>query len=554
MIKQESIENLRANIDIVDVISSYIEIKKSGANFKALCPFHGEKSPSLVISPSKQIFHCFGCSAGGDAIKFVMEYENLSYPEAIEKLANHYNFRLDYDKEKTQKDTKVLEQVNIFFKKNLNSNQDAISYLEQRGINHNSIEKFEIGYAPDSNSTMNFLNANHIPIKDGLEQGLLSSKDNRSYCNFIERITFPIYTPHSKLCGFGGRTISNHPAKYINSPQSAIFNKSKLLYGYHIAKDSIFKQKKIVVTEGYLDVIMLHQVGFSNVVATLGTALTKDHLPLIRRGEPKVILAYDGDSAGINAAFKASSMLSANSVDGGVVIFDAGLDPADMVKNNQVQELQELFYNPKPFAPFCIETIVKKYDLRIPEEKQKALNEANEYIMTLSPMLQEEYKKFLANLLNINEKLIKTSLNKITKDIHFKSENIAELSIIKTLLEYPSQINFVVEFIIEDMFISHSKEYNDVLNQKLDTPELIGISLRDDIVVYSENELTKQLIIFLRKFYEDELKKVKMLTVDFNAKSYLSRKLQLYIHKLKSWELIPLDDDIVKNIKSKSNV
>jgi DNA primase len=553
LIKQDSIENLKSNIDVVDVVSSYIEIKKSGSNFKALCPFHGEKTPSMVISPSKQIFHCFGCGIGGDGIKFTMEYENLSYPEAIEKLATTYNIQLEYDKNFKKKETKALEQTNLYFKKNLDNNSEAMKYLEDRGISHSSIEKFELGYAPDSNSTINYLNANHISLHDATEQGLLGQGDNRYYSRFIERITFPIYTPHDKLCGFGGRTISNHPAKYINSPQSTIFNKSKLMYGYSKAKDAIFKQKKIVVTEGYLDVIMLHQVGFNNVVATLGTALTKEHLPLLRRGEPKVILAYDGDSAGINAAFKAASMLTANSIEGGVVLFKEGIDPADMVKDGKIEELNTLLSNPKALIPFCLETIVQRYDTKVPEEKQKALNDANSYISTLSPILQEEYKKYLANILNINEQLVKTTLNKYSKDINFKTESFAELSLIKTIIEHPTHMDSILNTLDPIMFESHSSEFHSLItniNSDELPPELMGISLREDIKVYNEYELKNQLIFFLRKFYQNELKKVSTLKIDFHAKTYLIRKLRFYIEKLKKLELVEFDDELVKSIKS----
>jgi DNA primase len=550
LIKQDSIDNLKAHVDIVDVVSSYIEVKKSGANFKALCPFHGEKTASMVISPAKQIFHCFGCGIGGDSIKFTMEYENLSYPEAIEKLATNYNIQLEYEKEYKKRDIKALEQINLYFKKNLDNNSEALKYLADRGIDNSSIEKFSLGYAPDSNSIINHLNSQHISLHDATEQGLLGQGDGRYYSRFIERITFPIYTPHDKLCGFGGRTISNHPAKYINSPQSSIFNKSKLMYGYEKSKEAIFKQKEIIVTEGYLDVIMLHQVGFNNVVATLGTALTKEHLPLLRRGEPKVILAYDGDSAGIVAAFKASSMLSSNAIEGGVVLFKEGLDPADMVKNNQIKELKELLSNPMPLIPFCLETIVKRYDIKVPEEKQKALNEANSYIATLSPVLQEEYKKYLANILNINEKLIKTTLNKYSKDVNFKTESFAELSLIKTMIEYPTQIDSILNSLDPIMFESHSSEFYDVISHNFDSPKLVGISLRDDIKVYNEYELKNQVIFFLRQFYQNELKKVSTLKIDFHAKTYLIRKLRFYIEKLKKFELVEFDDDLVKSIKS----
>ncbi len=344
MIKKESIENLKNNLDVVDIISQYIELKKSGANFKACCPFHGETTPSFVVSPAKQIYHCFGCGVGGDSIKFVMEYEKLTYPETIEKLASMNNFNLEYEENSSEKkqDTRVIEEVNKFYQKLFVSNTAVKEYISKRGISDFSVEKFEIGYAPVSADTINFLKSNHYNLTDAIDLGIIDTGTNGLYSRFIERITFPIYSISGKLVGFGGRTITGHNAKYVNSPQTKLFNKSKLLYGYQIAKEHIYKKNQIIVCEGYLDVIMLHQAGFNTAVATLGTALTAEHLPLLRRGEPKVILAYDGDKAGLAAAFKASVMLSQSEFEGGVIIFADGMDPADMVNNNKVEELNEI--------------------------------------------------------------------------------------------------------------------------------------------------------------------------------------------------------------------
>ena len=324
MITKQSIENLKSNLDVVDVVSQFLELKKSGANFKACCPFHGEDTPSFVVSPAKQIYHCFGCGVGGDSIKFVMEYEKLTYPEAIEKLASMYNVHLDYDKNFKKQDTTIIQKVNEYYQKLLSHNKTAENYLRDRGISSSSIEKFEIGYAPSSGDTINFLKTSFLNLADAKEFGIIDTGQNGLYARFIERITFPIYTITGNIVGFGGRTITGHNAKYVNSPQTKLFNKSRLLYGYHIAKESVYKKKSIIITEGYLDVVMLHQAGFTNTVATLGTALTQDHLPLLTRGEPEIIVAYDGDKAGLNAAYKASLLLSHSNFKGGVVIFEGG--------------------------------------------------------------------------------------------------------------------------------------------------------------------------------------------------------------------------------------
>ena len=284
MIKQNSIEYLKSSIDIVDVIGNYIELKKAGSSYKARCPFHDEKTPSFVVSPQKQIFHCFGCGKGGDAISFVKEYEKLSYPEAIEKIARDYNIKLEYEDNQEKNDDKVLDYFNNFFKKELEKNQFALDYLKERGVFKSFIEKFEIGYAPQNQTQLDFMQKNFIDIQNALLSGMVAKDENgRFYARFTKRVIFPIHNISGKIIGFGGRSLSNHPAKYINSPQTKYFNKSRIFYAYHLAKQSIYQKKEIIITEGYLDVIMLHQAGFTNVVATLGTALTKEHLPLLKR-------------------------------------------------------------------------------------------------------------------------------------------------------------------------------------------------------------------------------------------------------------------------------
>jgi len=271
MIDNNSIENLKSRLDVVDVVGHYMELKKNGANWKCVCPFHDDSNPSLVVSPSKQIYHCFSCGAGGDSIKFVMEYEKLTYPETIEKLADMYNFSLDYTQSdgKIKEERKLLENINIFFKKTLSHNKEALEYIKNRGIGEASVEKFELGYAPSSPENLNFLSSSGYTISEAVETGVVGVSDNgKKYARFIERITFPIRSASGKIVGFGGRTISGHQAKYVNSPQTKLFNKSYLLYGYNFAKDSIYQNRAVIVTEGYLDVIMLHQAGFTNAVAT----------------------------------------------------------------------------------------------------------------------------------------------------------------------------------------------------------------------------------------------------------------------------------------------
>ncbi len=544
MIDNSSIENLKQRLDIVDVVGHYLELKRSGASLKAVCPFHDDTSPSLHVSPSKQIYHCFSCGAGGDSIKFVMEYEKLSYPEAIEKLANIYNFSLSYTRGDNSfgEQKKILENLNLQFQKNLNHQERAKKYLHERGIFSSSKEKFEIGYALSSANTLSYLQNSGVTIAEAKEVGIADlGEDGRAYARFIERITFPIYSPNGRLVGFGGRTISNHPAKYVNSPQTKLFNKSKLLYGYHLARQSIFKEKAIIITEGYLDVIMLHQAGFLNSVATLGTALTKEHIPLISKGEPKVILSYDGDEAGVNAAFKASKMLSIHSIDGGVVLFNDGLDPADMVKNGKTQELAGYFRKPKPFVEFCIEYIVKSFDINDPMQKQKALNEASQYLKSLPNIIASSYQGILANMLHVKENLVHVNRQKSQKKENSPREfvDFQELGIIKTILQNPHLIDMVLDAVEPSMFKTHYSEFNLLLSNNIDNANLRKILLWEDVKIFDEENLREALLNLMRLHYIQELKKIKdKKNLDFTKKSFLIRKIQDKIFKLKKGEMV----------------
>lgn len=540
MIKKESIENLKNHLDVVDVISQFLELKKSGANFKACCPFHGETTPSFVVSPAKQIYHCFGCGVGGDSIKFVMEYEKLSYPETIEKLASMYNFNLDYeDNIEKKQDTKILEEVNKYYQKLFVNNENVKDYIHKRGISEFSVEKFEIGYAPVSMDTINFLKSNHYNLNDAIDLGVIDNGTNGLYSRFIERITFPIYSITGKLVGFGGRTITGHNAKYVNSPQTKLFNKSRLLYGYHLAKEQIYKKNQIIVCEGYLDVIMLHQAGFNTAVATLGTALTAEHLPLLRRGEPKVILAYDGDKAGLAAAFKASVMLSQSEFEGGVIIFADGLDPADMVHNGKINELNEIFLNPISFIPYAIDYIISKYEINDPNQKQKALTEANEYLKTLSLLNQDEYKRHLAQKLNIRENLVKISSNKQrTYETNLTKIDIAELCIIKSILEKPKRLDSVLDIVDSSMFEVHKNEF-ELLLTDIENISLNSIVLNEKLENYDDERLNQELLTLVYKFYTNKLTAISYdNSLDFKQKANLIRKIKDNIYQLKLGKLV----------------
>jgi len=546
MITQDSIEALKARLDIVDVVGSHIELKKAGANYKAPCPFHGEKTASFVVSPAKQIYHCFGCGAGGDSIKFVMEFEKLNYPEALEKLASTYNFSLSYSDSKNSKPRSgIMQKIDSWYHYLFTQTPTATSYIKERGIYESSIEKFGIGYAPDSNTTISYIKSQLLNMSEAIEMGIVGNDGSRAYARFIERITFPIHSANGTIVGFGGRTITGHQAKYVNSPETPYFNKSRLLYAYHHAKQSIHKTKEIVITEGYLDVIMLHQAGFTNAVATLGTALTPEHLPLLRKGEPKVIMAYDGDKAGRAAALKASKLLSAGGFNGGVVIFFDGLDPADMVKNGAVEELSNMFRAPQPFIEFVLDEILSLYNLADPKARELCMQDAIAYLKTLSPMLQEEYKSYLASRLGLSPSYIKitnkTNTNQLVPVIDkTRHKDMWELSLIKTVLEHPEFVDQILDVLDPSLLKFHSLEFSLALRGEFSHPQLMAIAVDEQIKALKDEEaLRAELISFLMKHYEREYKKINVRSdITFEQKAFYIRKFKGKIALLKRGELV----------------
>jgi len=492
------------------------------------------------------------CGVGGDSIKFVMELEKLSYPEAIEKLAAMNNFSLTYTKGSSDySDAKrVLEAIGQWYVKNLGQNQTATQYLLDRGVSQSSIERFEIGYVPTGAEAMRFLTSALLPLPKAVEAGIIAQSENGQgyYARLVERITFPIYSASASLVGFGGRTITNHPAKYINSPQTKLFNKSRLLYGYHLAKESIYKNKKIIICEGYLDVVMFHQAGFTEAVAGMGTALTTEHLPMLRKGDPKVILAYDGDKAGVAAALKASQMLSVAGFDGGVVLFPDGQDPADLIAKGKSEAVAKLLREAKPLIPFVLEKIVSQYDLHDPRAKEAGFGAVKQYIDTLSPIIKDAYIPTAATLLGLSPSFFGKEARPERARDNFtqKRDDVAQLSILKTLIEQPAFIDNVLAVIDVNMFDGYEALFTALIKGEHDNPGLVGLSIDDSFEVMDESELNSVLRNFLIKHYDLKLKSIaSSQQIPFEKKSYLIRKIRTdIIPRLKKGELVAYDPSL----------
>ncbi len=336
---KSSVEQIKAVSNIVAVISEYVQLKKKGRSFWGLCPFHSEKTPSFSVDPDKQIYKCFGCDRGGDVISFVMDKKGFSFAEAITELALKAGITLEPDKRQSSSEKKIYYEANkaamTFFEQQLNSikGEEARRYLSARGITENTIRAFHIGFAPDSwDSLTSFLQRRGIPQVAAEKAGLIAPrKSSGFYDRFRGRVIFPIIDLSAEVIGFGGRIIGEGEPKYLNTPESPIFEKKRVLYNLHSAR-SLIRQGGAVVVEGYMDVVSLANAGFTAAVATLGTALGEDHVRLLRRFTEDITLVFDGDSAGRNAMVRAMEPFLASDVIPKIVILPHGKDPDDIAR------------------------------------------------------------------------------------------------------------------------------------------------------------------------------------------------------------------------------
>ena len=359
-VPEETIERIRNTADIYDVVAQYVDLKKRGRNFFGLCPFHSEKTPSFSVAPDKQIYHCFGCGAGGNVFSFIVEHEKISFIEAVQQLGQKYGIEVDYQSGPSNKifsflyeahDIAVKLYHNTLFSE---KGKAALDYLHNRGLNDDTIKTYQIGFAPDSWDTLS-KTVKPSSFKDAVYEktGLFIKTDRGWRDRFRSRIMFPIYHQSGKAIAFGGRIFNNNDsAKYLNSPETPLYRKSEVFYGLHKTRDSIRKFSTAVLVEGYTDFLQLVQLGIPNVVALSGTALGNNHASQIRKFASKVYLAYDGDDAGINATLRAGYVLFQAGVEPLVIPMPNDKDPDDWVREEGVNAFQEAMGSSMPLLLF----------------------------------------------------------------------------------------------------------------------------------------------------------------------------------------------------------
>lgn len=403
-----SLANLKDRIDIVEVVSRVVTLKRAGSSYKGVCPFHSEKTPSFVVSEQKQIFTCFGCGTSGDAIEFVKRYYNLDFSEAVEKLAQEYGVEL----EKSSgygRDLDIYYKINkaaatFFYKAFTEKANKGYAYMKKRGLSNTVLKKFGIGYADEKwDSLYNHLIGLGYDKKVILELGLATESKGKCYDKFRNRVMFPIINTSGKVIGFGGRAIaSGDNPKYLNSPESVIFRKKNNLYGLNLTRQSVSKQGFMILVEGYMDTIGLFQGGVENCAASLGTALTENQAKLIRRYVQDVVLSYDADGAGRSAALRGMEVLREAGCRVRVMHVTDGKDPDEFIKKDGRDAFLNLVDKALPYADYKIRNAMLGLDLNDPEQRIECIKEIAKILNELGPVEQDIYMKKVSEEFDIS--------------------------------------------------------------------------------------------------------------------------------------------------------
>ena len=433
LIPQHFINDLVSRVDIVDVLSKRIDLKKAGKEFKAVCPFHNDKNPSLTISPSKGFYHCFSCGAHGTALGFLMEYEHLSFVEAIESLASDLGLEVPY--EKSSKPIKqnndlfsMMEKLQKKFQDNLKDESKAIKYLKERGIDGRTAKKFGIGYAKKGwRNILDEFGKNEKQINLLTSLGLIIKKsDDNYYDRFRDRIIFPIRDARGRFIGFGGRVFNDEQPKYLNSPETSLFHKGKELYGLYECQQSMRDIDRLVVVEGYMDVIGLSQNGVEYAVASMGTATTNDHFNRLFRLTDSIFFCFDGDDAGLKAAWRALENSLIHLRDGRQIKFvflPDGEDPDSYIKNNGTSKFEEQLDSGKDLSDFLIDKISENIDLKSIDGKARLAERAKPLISKIPDgIFKELIIEKLSISVNISSKKLTALISKVNKKESMRSK------------------------------------------------------------------------------------------------------------------------------------
>lgn len=467
-IPEELISQIKERINIIDVVSDFLPLKKVGVNYKGLCPFHSEKTPSFTVNEEKQIFHCFGCGAGGNAITFLMKAGGMTFPDAVTELAKKAGVSIpkdDWNISSAKNDKRsalfeVNEAAASFYHRALKDSGKGRGYLEKRGLTEDIVNDYKLGYGGDGwDSLYVFLSKKKASLAMAEELGLIIPKKSGGYYDrFRGRIIFPIFDIHGQVIGFGGRSIDGSEPKYLNSSESALFKKSDSLYGLTVAKKWIKEADEALIVEGYMDLLSLHQAGIKNSVATLGTALTAGHLRLIKRLTGNIVTIFDADQAGVKATLRALDLFLTEGVRARVLSMPEGHDPDTFVRETGADRFRKEIKSARPLMEFFINEALKGKNADEIQGKLKVVDEVLPYIERLPTRIEQgHYLKIVSERIGVNEELLFKEMRKrggsapkkfdvkLQKGVNPAVTLTAEKKVIQMAIRYPELRERVID-------------------------------------------------------------------------------------------------------------
>ncbi len=549
---EEILDEIRNRLDIIALISEYVTLKKSGKGYKGLCPFHQEKTPSFMVDGQRQIFHCFGCGEGGNIFTFVMKIEKLTFPETVKLLANKAGVQLPvYEKQnnKSIQDKELIFRLNRiateYYHKNLflPQGEKALNYLVKRNFNEEIIKRFQLGYAfPGFEHLVHFLLSKKAALEDIFKAGLgfKSTTTGKPIDYFRDRIIFPIINLQGKIIAFGGRVLDDKLPKYINSPETLVYNKAKNLYGLFQAKQSIRQKNQIIIMEGYTDVLIAHQFGFENAVAPLGTALTTQQIGLLKRFADEVLIAFDSDTAGKNATLRSLGIVKKAGLTVRVVHLPPDSDPADILLQKGKIFFNNLIENALPLVDYKLKVLKQQYN---PASSEGKINIIKELFPDLNDIssdieLRSEVKK-IAERLGLTEESILLDLNQYKKGnkklsnilTHFPVESThinAEKILIGTMLQKRDAIERIVSDLrVEDFTVPEHREIFSIIMNLFNSGEKVSLQkVMDKVEQPSITNLIPQIML-------RDVISLDSVTIERSIKAIKVYRLQLELEKTK---------------------
>ena len=402
-----TLDELLQRVNILDVVSQYVKLRKAGKDYAGLCPFHKEKTPSFTVSVEKQMFYCFSCREGGNAVNFLMKYENLSFQEAQENLARQYGMEIiRKDSGKRAGHFDALSKLAEYYQQNLKNSKTALQYLHNRGMTDDVIEEFKLGYSDRASANLKgFLKNSGVPNDIFLSTGIVRIKDGTLYEMFRGRVIIPIIDVNKKIIGFGGRTIEKEGfPKYVNSPESTVFSKRSSLFGIDKTRKFISESNEVFIVEGYFDFISLYMNGFKNIVSTLGTAVTEGQISKLRNYTENITLMLDGDEAGIKSALRLIELFAEMDVHGNMVVLPEAHDPDSFVRKEGAEAVRETITKKKPILDYYIDYYITKHSIKTPEDKNSLIKAVLPYVEAVrNSVIRRLYIKRIAELTGVEE-------------------------------------------------------------------------------------------------------------------------------------------------------